>query len=293
MAYTTADLERTAKRKSFAPTGQITFETSDILEIAWEQNQTEIVPALVKIREEYFVTYKDYAITAGKNRYPIPARSVGMIVREIAIVDGDRINPNFPRLEPDRLGSAAEGPPQGFYLQGDDIILYPTPSATTKTLRVFFHITPSEYVQTSAAAVIDTIDTGTNIITVSSIPSSWVTGNTFDLISATGSQKIHHNGMDLTSTLVSGNSITLPNLSDALAVGDYVALAGETPLINLPAELRPVLAQFVAAEMLEDMSQPGAGKAREKAEKLLLSQIEMLTPRVVGEDRTLTAAHWF
>lgn len=291
MAYTTSNLLDAIKRRSFAPAGQLTFTDTELLAIADEVMATEIVPAIISVREEYFVFTYDYSVTASQAGYDIPARAVGLIVRDVWLVDGTSIVANLPRIEPETISSDATGTPEAFYLRNNQVMLYPTPATTAKTLRISFLLAPGRLIETSSAGLISAIDTGNNIVTVSAIPSTWATGDVFDLIKKTGGQEPWV--IDQTSSLVSGSSITFSSLPTGLAVGDYVALSDETPLPFLPPNLRPILAQGVAAQVLSDMNQPGAEKAVEKFKYLLSQSLKLLTPRVQGEDRTITPTPWF
>lgn len=290
MAYTTADLLAAIGRRSFAPTGQITYTDEDLLAVADEVLASEILPVILSVREEHFVTSVDYAITADQAAYDIPPRAIAMAVRDIWLVDGSSIDPSFPRVEPENAVGGS-GAPAGWYLQNNSIILDPSPATTAKTIRVFFTLAPGRHVLAASAGLISAINTSTNVVTVSAIPSTWATGDVYDLIRKDGGQEPR--SVDLTSTLVTGNTITLPSLPTGLAVGDYVALAGETPLPFLPKELRPALAQGTAAQILADMNQPGAEKADAKFRRLLEGAVRMLAPRTIGEDRVVTPAPWF
>lgn len=291
MSFTTSDLLDSIKRRTFAPANQLTYQDSELLAVADETLIARIIPDILAVREEYFVTHVDYAITANQNAYDIPVRASAGLIREVWLVDGTTVNPNFRRKEPEEITSDAAGTPDGFYLKNNQVILHPTPAVTQRTLRVFFFLTPPRHILVSAAGVISAIDTGNNIVTVASIPAAWATGNIFDLIRRNGGQEPL--SVDLTSSLVSGSSITLPSLPNGLAVGDYVALAGETPLVQTPDVYRPVLAQGVAAEVLASMNQPGSDRAEALFEKLRATAQRMITPRVHGEDRLITPVNWF
>ena len=290
MSYTTLDLLNSIARKSFLPTGQTTFTNAEMLAIADEQTLDTIIPELLAVREEYLVYHTDYSITANQNAYNIPARAIGMQVRDVAIVSGDTINPSLPRIEPEEVTSAATGSPTAFYLKNNQIILYPTPSTTINSLRVYYFLRPSELVETTDAAVISAIDTNTNTVSVSSIPSSWVSGDSFDLIKQDGAQEPL--AVDQESTTVSGTDIIFSTLPTGLRVGDYVALAGETPLVQLPVELRSTLAQATATEMLEASNQPGAERAAKKLRVRLDTFKKLVTPRVQGADRVIINTSW-
>ncbi len=288
MSYTTSDLLDSIKRRSFAPAGQTTFTDAELLAMADEETQTTLLPDIMTAREEFFVTSYDYSITANQVAYAIPARSVGMQVRDVHVVDGTTVIPDFPRIEPERITSGQPGTPGGFYIKSNSVCLFPTPSATSRTLRLYFPLRPSSLIDAADAAVVSAIN-GT-IVTVTTIPASWVTGNSFDLIKQDGGQECL--SIDLTSTLVSGTAITLPSVPDGLRVGDYIALAGQSPLIQLPPDYRLVLAQAVAVAILEGMSQPGAEGARKQLEKMRERVLKLIQPRTPGEARVLVPNTW-
>ncbi len=287
MAYTTTDFLTSVERQSFSPANQATFTTADILSLGDEVLQATVLPALLGAQEEYLVTYTDYSIVSGTAAYALPERAIGMGAREIQLINQNGSVTDVPRTSLDRLDyfSSTPGNPRAFYLRGDEIVLVPTPSSSSATMRVYYALRPGALVEVSAGAVISSINTGTNQVTVSTIPSTWVTGNIFDLISAKGGQR--HLSIGLTSTLVSGTTITLPSLPSGLAVGDYVNLQGESSLIQLPSDLRPALATLVAAEMIIGMSQPQGDRLYAKGTKQLESAIKLLSPRVTGEEELI------
>jgi hypothetical protein len=286
-AYTTALLLSSIERKSFAPDNQATFETSDILAIADEVTKNEILPAILEAREEFFSTYKDYSITASQGAYAIPARAIGMIAREVHVVDSGGNVRNLPRVSVDRLHmlSATTGAPEAFYLRGNNIVLYPTPSATEDTLRVYYFLRPADLVETTSTDIISAINTSTNVVTVSTIPSTWVTGDIFDFTKKDGAHEPR--GIEFTSSNITSTAITFSSLPSDLAVGDYVSITGQTSLVQLPPDFQPILADFVAAEMLLNMSQPGGKELYEKAMKRLEAAQRLITPRVLGEDEII------
>lgn len=290
-AYTTTLLLAQIARRSFLPTGQSTFTPSDLLSIADEVCMNEIVPEIRAVREEFFIFAVDTAITAGVQAHPIHARAMGLILRDVKTIDGTTIVPDFKRYEPEDITSSAPGEPKGFSLQDNTILLWPPPATTTKSLRQEFTLRRNNLVPVASAAVVSAFNPATKVVSVTTIPASWATGSIFDLIKQDGGHECL--SIDLTSTLVSGTAITLPSLPSGLRVGDYIALAGESPVVQLPPEFQPVLAQGVAAQILADMNIPGNEKARERFDKLLANGIKAITPRVEGEERQITPANWF
>jgi len=284
----TTDLLEDIKANSFAPEGQTTYTDAQLLKVADNETMTKIVPALLKAREEYLVTYKDFAITINQAAYAIPARAVGLQLRDVHIIDGTTVIPDVPRTEPERINSNASGNPESFYLLGNDVMLFPKPNATTRTLRLYFPLRPSALVLPTAAAVVTAINSLT--VTVGTIVSTWVTGNIFDFIKQDGGHECL--AIDQTSTLISGSDMTFAALPSTLRVGDYISLKGTSPLVQLPAELVPVLSQGAASKVLESMNQSGASGARKEFKEMLETAVILLTPRTVGEARVIVSNPW-
>jgi hypothetical protein len=86
---------------------------------------------------------------------------------------------------------------------------------------------------------------------------------------------------------VSGTTLTLStsDLPSRLAVGDWISLAGETPIPQIPDELRPVLAQATAVGVNEAMNLPGLDSARKTLDEMLKAVSLLLTPRVTGAQK--------
>ncbi len=291
MSYTSDNLISSIERRSFAPANQSTFSSSEILAMADELNLSVVVPNILTAREEHFVFKKDYNITASQAEYIIPPRALGSTLRDVQIIDSNGNIRSVAHIEADDQISTSSGSLYGYYLRDDKVVLHRMPSSTSGTLRLSFFLQPGSLVLATAGAVISAINTSTNIVTVTTIPSSWATGNTFDLISGKGSHS--YRDIDLVSTLVSGTDITFSSLPSDLAVGDYVNLSEQSSVVQLPSSYRAVLAQFVAAEILSNMNQPSANKAEQKAKSLMDSALGLITPRVRGDSRVITSSQWF
>ena len=274
------------------PTNQMTFSEAELLALGDEAIKTHILPNILAVREEYFVSYKDTAIVANQAAYDIHARSAGMMVRELQIVDSNGVVvSDLTRIEPEQVTNYGAGAVSGFYLRGDQIILDRPSSSASNSLRQLFFLRPGDMVLVADAAVIASIDTGANSVTVSTIPSSWATGDIFDFVKKDGAHG--YRDIDYTSTLIASTTITFSSLPDDLAVGDYLSLQGTSPLVQMPPDYRPVLAQLIAADVLEGMNQPGAEKARKKSNDMLVVAQKMITPRVIGEDRAIVPSNWW
>lgn len=285
MAYTTTDLLSAIARRAFSPTDQQTFANSEILALADEEIETLLLAEILGAREEFFVTSVDEPILQGVAEYNFPARAVGNSLREVKLVLGSDVR-NLPRVELENFGTTSQGSPEQFYLRENKIGLYPTPSASNGTLRLWYARYPSKLVETFAAPQIATVSG--LAVTVTAAPPSWGPANTFDVLSASGPI-----GTDLSISGISGNTLTFTALPAGVAAGQYLALAGESPLVQLPREYRTVLAQAVTVRILSSMRLPGVNDERQKLKEMLEQTRKLIAPRVVGENRVIVNNNWF
>lgn len=282
MPYLTSDLLASVRRRTFAPTGQNTFTNTDILALADEELAALVVPALVELREEYFLTFSDVSIVAGTNAYAIPNRAIGMAVREVKLVDSSGGYTDIPQLTPEALKDDTSGSPQAFYMRENSIILWPRPAASVGTVRIFFLRQHSQLVETSSAAVITSFANGNLTANVNAIPSTFAVGDTYDIIKSTGGQEIINT--DLSVTSVGASSLDFTNaLASSTQVGWYIAEAGQTPLVSLPPEYRHVLAQAVTVRVLKSMRMKGWEAEEKTLQQMLESAATVASPRVIGE----------
>ncbi len=277
---TVAKLLAQIERRSFAPANQSAFNDVEILDIATEEFNSKILPEIVRVREEYYVAFKDLNITRDQRNYPIPDRSFNAMVREVQIIRSNLFL-DIPRISLEDVRQTISALPYAFYPTGDDIALYPTPSSTTDVLRLHYYLVPGTLVEATDTAVISAINTTTNVVTVTSIPTAYVTGSVFDFVKKSGTHA--YIKVDQVSTLVSGNDITFSELPSTLVVGDYVMPQGESSLVQMPKTMVPVLAQYTAAALLNYAGQPGGDEAEKEADKMLKIATESITPRIPGE----------
>jgi hypothetical protein len=262
--------------KGTLPEGR--YSDQDILDIGYDCLLSEIVPMVLECREEFLVTYVDLAITAGQEAYPIPSRALNGVLREVKRISAGSIV-NLGKITLDDITDTSQGNPRSFYISSNNLCLYPTPSATTDTLRLYYFIRPSRMVPTSECAVITNI-TG-NDLTVS-FPATWTTANRFDLVR--GKAHFEPLGMDLSATTVSSGTITMTaNVPTTLAVGDYITLADETCFPYLPPEGHVSLVQSTIAACLESIGDPAGTNAAAKATMLMGKLKSVLGLRVQGE----------
>jgi hypothetical protein len=292
-AYTTTNLLTSIRNRGNIPsTSNDNNVNSDanLLITATEQLLIKLYPLLQSTREEFYVARKDFTVTAAQNEYVIPSRASGLVVRDIQWIDGNNVS-SLPIIDSERISTTNSGTVEGYYLEHNKIILYPTPSATSGTMRVRYFLRPSRLAATGDCAQISSIDTGTNQITVSSIPSTWATGSIIDLIQQ--SAPYANLAIDQTTTNVSGSVITLSSLPSTLAVGDWVALAEYSPIPQIPMEFQAILSQLTVVKTLEAMGdREAATYAFKDLQTDLKNMMTLVTPRNQGERKKVISRSW-
>lgn len=289
MAHTTTDLLRSIKVKGQIPTSQNTFSTADMLGLADDETRTGLVPMLMSVRESYFQTYKDVAIVDGTAAYAVPTRAIGEKLKEVQLVDTAGNVRDLDRIEKEDVHSYSQGSSsalEGFYFEGSDIVLVPTPTGLSDHyLRLTYFKRPSSLVAITAAGQITAINTGTREVTISSTPSTFTTSRTYDFIQANPGFK--NLSIDQAVSSVASNILTFSSaLPSGLAIGDWVALAGETPIPQLPVEFHSVLALRTAISILRALGHEKEADSKQKElEKLEERVLGLVSPRVEGEPK--------
>jgi len=128
--YTANTLIEAVKRNIAFPIAQVTFSEADILRFADEEMFLEQVPSILQYHEEYLVFEHAEPLRPNQSRYPIPARAVGMRIRDLfyrdergQLRDMSRINPDdkaYMQSKGDTFPS-----PIYYYIQNNSVVLNP------------------------------------------------------------------------------------------------------------------------------------------------------------------------
>ena len=288
-AYTTTDLIKSVRVRGMFPDASAgTLSADNILLIASEELRLSIVPMILAVREKYYETYVDYDLESGRGLYPIPDRAVGGIASCVQYILNQSVS-NLPPLDPNQVATTVTGSyPKGFYFENDHVVMYPTPNSSSGTVRIRYFKRPSLLEQTINCAQITAVDDTASTVTVRSMPSSWSSAMAYDFISNTvpytpyGIDTIA-DGIDLTNLVMTFTTSGLPRDTDDRLmpkVGDWVALAGYTPLPEVMSEFFPLLAQATAVKLLEAIGdKENMTIAAAKLKAYADGAIRLITPR--------------
>lgn len=285
--FTTTSLLASLKRRGMLPSSADTLSTSDFLALATEEMRAYCLPLLVSVDEEYGVATYDVSVTSGTASYLIPPRASGDAARVVEFAQSGGTFHPLSRCSPVDAGEyGTSGGVQAFYFADDYVTLVPSPSAAG-TLRIKYIRRPNALVATSAVAAVAAINTSTRTITLaSSVPANFTTTVQYDFIrSKPGFPTL---AIDMAASSVSALSMTFTTaLPSDLAVGDYVSLAGESAVPQLPVEMHPLLAQRTKFACLEALGDPKASAALATCERMKKEILPLLTPRAKGNSRPI------
>lgn len=292
--YTTTALVAKVKRDAILPSSQNLYLPADIIAVLSDELQSVIVPLLMAVREEYLVVNYDQAITSGDYTYFVAPRAVGQKLRAVVLLDSAGNEIKLGRIEPEDVATSpwlANPNNIGFSMDNDQIILFPnTANLTAYSLRQKIFRRPNDLIATGSAGQITTINTATKEVTLNRMPSTWTTSTTFDMIKGTPSFRAH--AEDRAITTISGFVLTFTaTLPTDLAVGDWIAEAGFSPIPQVPYEVHKLLAQRGVVRVLEGMGDAnGKNMAEATYEDMVKRFREMVSPRVDGSPRKVISS---
>jgi hypothetical protein len=296
--YTTDSLLTMLRLLPLMPSVQALFSSADLVNIMDFEMSSKILPLIDNQAEEYFITREDIPYIQSERDYSLPVRATADKLRSVSFVDSNHNEIRIPRLRPEDImsnvnstGLAINPALWGFYLQHDRIILYlgsfTGSSNAYKFLRLRYVRMPNTLVQEAACGQITAISG--NQVTVGNMPATFTTGVTYDIIS-NSPQLFVSQGDDLTITTIAGMNITFTALPSTVQIGDWVCLAMQSPIPQIP--FKPgfqFLLQLSAAKCLEIHGDTqGYNIAMSQAADMKDFFISVITPRVDGNVIRLT-----
>lgn len=268
------------------------FVTADFLRLINEVVRSRFVPLLKRTKEEYLIVREDLTLTAARDTYPLPKRAAAESLKTILYSDGAGKWIPLERTTEERAHEfefAQSSCPAGYYLRDDSVVFVPVPSGGEQ-VRFLRYNRPSRVVEADEVGEISAINTATGGVTIKTVdadgeftvttaPTTFTSSARYDLVK--GSPGFRTRVIDLTATVAS-NVLTFAaaSLPADLEVGDFVCLAGETPIAQIPAELHPALAQEVARTLLEAKGDKKADRAKDTLKDMLTDADAMLHNRV-------------
>ena len=281
-SYTAETLVAKVKRWGSIPTTQALFQTADFISLMDDSLKYDLTPIIMSAKEEYFMRSKTVAITSTISEYIIPTRAIGGGLREVKIQIGTGANTStkvLRRIDPGH----SEQYRDGYYVKGNRIVLTDPAAYSGGSIIYEFPCRPNSLVADIDAARITNI-TGLDV-TVSSYPSAWLQSDKFDLIQ--NNAPFDWLSIDNDVVIVS-NVFTFSTIPDYLEVGDWLCLAGESPVPQIPLEAIEVMCQSVVLKCLDALGDDsGSTIAKGRLDSMTKNLLNILEPRVSDQPQKI------
>jgi len=304
---TSTELLRSIKRRAMIPSDQNTFTDEDFLEMLNEEIQYFGIPHLLRTHEEYLLVSLDFELDEDKQKYEIPYRALGNKLRELSYVTnvsgltGQATTEQVYEMSrisvddlPDYNNYATTRYTQAFYVENNKIVLLGEMPITNAVLRMHFYLRPNAFVLEDRVGLIQNIDRTTGVITLETFPNAFASSPDMDFVKHQSPNIILD--FDKTPTTVDSNTRTVTfspsDIPQNLIVGDYLNVAQETFVPQLPVELHAVLAQRVAVAALEALGdQEGLAAAQRRLEMMERATNDIIDNRVEGAPEKINNRH--
>lgn len=226
-----------------------------LLKLLNDVQRDKMVPLIVSARKALLEYSVDTDIADGVDHYTVHWRAIGASPVDVnrVLSDGNLQTPPLAQVASTELAGLRRttgAGPTHYYFEADSIVLWPMPgpSALPSTLRQRILLAPSKLVLPSAVGVITAIS-GLAVTCGGGIPGTITSSTQVDLVKA----KPHFTRLAIDrSGSKSGSVFTFTGaaLPTDLAVGDYLCLAGETPVPNYPETFHGTLIHNAAEEYM-------------------------------------------
>lgn len=262
MSNTVDTLLTSVKTRSMIPISQNTFNDTKLLILMTEELRSYVVPEVISVREDYFLTYKDLPIEANRELYPLVERAIGNSFKALSLILGsDETQMQRTDVKASYRFRTA-GSPGYFFLMGDSIRVLPTPTDSTGSLRQYYFRAQSELVKVSSCAKITGFTKGatTTVFDVDTDVSGDIT--TSDQVDFQGAKSPHLiyafdvdvSGISATQITVSNDQIEDSSGELRMGIGDYITPRFKTCVPQIPVEYHTLLVQKVVLKLYESLN---------------------------------------
>lgn len=281
----TSELVAAVRREAMLSGADDSTSADRITDALNSEQRLYLARLLLSVRESHQVAHADVTVSPTTQRYRVPSRAVGAKVKLISLVTDSGTAPLFAMPYERQVMENGVPGPGDYWFEANHIVLRSSPPAAG-TLHITYFRRLGDLVDEIQAGAVESFDADALTVTLVETPSAFVAGATaYDFIQATP----HYDtlGADQTATLA-GDVLTFEDeLPEDLAVGDYVALSGESPLCQAPKELHDVLALRTAFALLDAVGDPKAANTERRLQRAEGDALQLLAPRVDGQPKPL------
>jgi len=304
LTYTANQLIETIRKKAgWTANDQLGSQDADLIRHLNEAMYTEILPRLMKVKEEYFVITRRVPLTSNENRYRIPKRAAGNKIRDLFYIDDSGGRIRLPHISRENLDAYPDSgtSPEAYFLEGTRIVLVPELTGASGSLEIAYFFRPGQLVKIDEVVRITDVTlvggSQSNYGVAGPIPASWDSTSLLDIHSPNSGAEIKAFDLDPVVLDIPTDTIGFFNVvidgseygADPVEVGDYICLAGEAAIPSLPRELHPVLAQAAIVRMAEGEADDTYQYHKTELDRMLQAAGYLFDTRVEGQPKKLVS----
>jgi len=289
MDLTTAGLIADIELSALLPDGM--YENSDLISFLNDGYFSDILPFIMRHREDFFITYEDFSPAA---TLEIPVDAIAQKLKDVQLIRDNRFY-NLPRLSMGEVTANANwNKPNGFYIQDNTIVFYP--EAPTNDIRLLYFKRPHYMEDSTIDTDEDNVDSSTvyevtgvsgTTVMVSPNPVAQLgTGITVDFTHSKSYQPFNVVDDIALVTGPSGSQFTAASaeLAATFTIGDYLCNPSYTAFPKLPLEVREMLVQAaVVKSMISMKDREGYKLAKDALNEAKQAVSGLISPRVDNE----------
>lgn len=288
--YVTEDLIDQIKENTSTEFTQSRFSQSTIIDICNQESIKRIRPIISDLQKEFFVVSTSLSVSSGDKYVRMPKRAAGRGLREIYLtVDTERhLLVQITREQATEEETSDSGIPKTFYFEADSIV-FTKPLSSNATVNMILEVSPGSLVLSTAVTTVSSVDFATGEVIVSGTPSGYGGAVEYDFIQQLG----YGNAVlacGLTPASVVGTTYTFDpdTLPKTLQAGDYITLAGQTPIPNMPDEAVACLIHAVSTRIYRLRGDyDGVKSEQQELQNSILYLQQALADRIEGQRTTV------
>ena len=284
--YLTEDLVEQIKENTSTEFAQSRFSQSTIIDLCNQESIKRIRPIISNMQKEFFVISTNLTLAAGDKHVRLPKRASGRGLREIYLTIGtDRYNlVQITREQATQEEVTAQGMPRSFYFEADSIV-FTQPVDQEMTLHLILEISPGKLVESTSVTTISSVDFDTGVVTVAGTPTGYGSTVEYDFIQQLGyGNSVLSVGITPVSVVGTTYTFTPAELPRTLKAGDYITLAGFTPVPNMPDEAVVALVHAVSCRVYRLRGDFNSVKSeQEELQNAILYLQQALSDRIEGQ----------
>ena len=293
MDYTTTEIVSSLKARGLIPeNSEKTFSADDLIRFMDEELRTVLVPKIMLVRENYFLEHEDIPVVIGQSRYSINKRAIGMKIKSLFPVDSNgRVGRKLTLTDVDEISSngywdTSSALSMYYFIDNFFEVLGTPRSNEVAYLRQYYFQRRNKLISSNDAGRIVDI-TGLNV-EINSTPTAFTVNEAYDFVK--GEPGFQNLDIDVTPSSVSGTVFTFSELPDGLEVGDWLCMAGTSPIPQVPLEIFPVIAQTAVAVALAAMKdKSGAEDAFKKRDEMMNQSMLLIGTRAEDNAKVLVS----